>query len=117
MGLKEQAANRKPQITKKLKLVRDLDKPGADIDRLWRLLGEAEMKRDEMMDLYYDLAAEQELEVDGKAILKEKVKSVDEYSAKIDEIAAALMVRERVERTSPSSMGSISSSTTRGDDD
>lgn len=117
MGLKEQTANRKSQITKKLKLVRDLEKPGADIDRSWRLLGEVETKRDEMMDLYDDLVVGQKLEVDTKAVLEEKVKSVDEYSAKMDEVVTSLIARESADRATPSSLGSISSSIGRRDGD
>jgi hypothetical protein len=59
MGLREQIANRKAQIPKKLQLVRDLNKPGADVDGLWHLLAKTEEKIDKMMDLYNDAAIEQ----------------------------------------------------------
>lgn len=94
MGLKEKVMNRKSQISKKLKLIRDLNKPIADLDRLWCLLGEAEAILYEMMDIYDDLVDEQDLESNTKAIIDDKVKTNDEYATKISEVAALLMNRD-----------------------
>lgn len=97
MGLKEKVLSRKSQISKKLRLVRDLNKPIADLDRLWRLLGEAEAILYEMMDIYDDLVDEQDIEANAKAILDDKIKTNDEYASKISEVASILMDRDMPE--------------------
>lgn len=83
MGLKEKVMNRESQISKKLRLICELNKPNADVDRQWRLLGEAEDNLYEMMDLYDELINEQDLERDVMAVLHNKVRINEDYDTKM----------------------------------
>lgn len=104
MGIKEQILNRKSQATKKLATVREMNVPTANADRLWFLLGEAESKVDEMLELYDDLIAEKVNEAGKRSAEDEKIKASEDYDIKIKQVTALLL-----SRTDPSQIRSRAS--------